>query len=210
MDFEEARVFVSENASAIDQDRSLELYGLYKVATLGICNTAKPAFYEFKNKAKWEAWFSLGNLSEKEAKERYIRIVKEIRLKTVSSNSTTGVSVSRMEIVVDQVNSEKKSIFDLAREGNLEELKRNELLATHTDENNMTVLHWAADRGHVEIIEYLLDAGFDCNLIDSEGSTPLHHAAYSGNKMSYAALVNRGARSDILNLDGETPEIIIG
>ncbi|XP_035726517.1 putative acyl-CoA-binding protein [Vespa mandarinia] len=50
----------------------LELYSLYKQATVGDCNTGKPNILEFEKKAKWEAWNKQKGLSQDEAKEKYI------------------------------------------------------------------------------------------------------------------------------------------
>jgi acyl-CoA-binding protein len=205
MDFEEAQQYVLQNSTSIDQHILLKCYGLFKVATVGVCSTSKPAFYELQNRAKWEAWVNTEEMNSDEAKERYIDIVKGICMDAPSK--TTGIRVSTMEMIA--CDTPHGTIFDLAREGNLEELKKRKLLPLKVDANNMSVLHWAADRGHFEMIEYLLDLGLDCNLKDLEGCTALHHAAYSGNRLSYEALVKRGARPDALNLDGETPEDLV-
>lgn len=212
MDFDEARDFITQNASNIEDQILLQCYGLYKAATVGPCNTAKPPFYEFQNRAKWEAWSSLRQISSDEAKKIYIEIVKEYSSKPGFSrardpSASIGISVSTMANT--DLESESKTVFDWAREGNLAELKQSELQPSQVDVNKMTILHWAADRGHVEIIEYLTDLGFDPNAQDLEGSTPLHHAAFSGKKVSYDALVKGGARHDIENLDGETPRSLI-
>lgn len=50
----------------------LELYGLYKQALVGDCNTDKPGFLDFKGKAKWEAWNGRKGTSSEQAKELYI------------------------------------------------------------------------------------------------------------------------------------------
>lgn len=37
-------------------DRLLELYALYKQATVGDVNTTRPGILDFKGKAKWDSW----------------------------------------------------------------------------------------------------------------------------------------------------------
>ena len=59
--FEEAQRVMTRNRDRISTEDLLSLYGFYKKATVGICNTAKPSFFEFEAKAKWEAWSKLGN-----------------------------------------------------------------------------------------------------------------------------------------------------
>ncbi|KAF2901978.1 hypothetical protein ILUMI_04214 [Ignelater luminosus] len=50
----------------------LELYGLFKQATVGDVNTNKPGLTDLKGKAKWDAWSSRKGLSQDAAKEQYI------------------------------------------------------------------------------------------------------------------------------------------
>lgn len=56
----------------------LELYGLYKQATVGDCNTDKPGFLDFKGKAKWEAWNKLKGKSTDDAQTEYIAKVNAL------------------------------------------------------------------------------------------------------------------------------------
>ncbi|XP_068147440.1 putative acyl-CoA-binding protein [Drosophila tropicalis] len=65
------------NTTPADNDL-LELYSLYKQATVGDCNTDKPGFLDFKGKAKWEAWNNRKGLSNDEAKAAYISKVKAL------------------------------------------------------------------------------------------------------------------------------------
>ncbi|KAG7474175.1 acyl-CoA-binding domain-containing protein 7 [Solea senegalensis] len=44
----------------------LDLYGLYKQATVGDVNTDRPGLFDMKGKAKWDAWDSRkGNMDLK-------------------------------------------------------------------------------------------------------------------------------------------------
>lgn len=54
----------------------LELYSLYKQATVGDCNTDKPGFLDFKNKAKWESWNKRKGMSNSDATNAYVEKVK--------------------------------------------------------------------------------------------------------------------------------------
>jgi len=46
-----------ENLKARPNDEELlEIYGLYKQATVGDCNQSKPGMFQLKEKAKHEAW----------------------------------------------------------------------------------------------------------------------------------------------------------
>ena len=53
----------------------LKLYGYYKQATLGNCNTDKPNFLDFKGVKKWESWMDLYGVDSNESKKKYIFLV---------------------------------------------------------------------------------------------------------------------------------------
>jgi diazepam-binding inhibitor (GABA receptor modulating acyl-CoA-binding protein) len=56
----------------------LELYGLYKQATIGDVNIEKPGMLDMKGKAKWEAWNSRKGTSQSSAKEAYITVADKL------------------------------------------------------------------------------------------------------------------------------------
>jgi ankyrin repeat protein len=45
-----------------------------------------------------------------------------------------------------------------------------------------TPLNNAADKGHVEVVRLLLEAGADISIVDFDGRTPLNNAADQGQK----------------------------
>lgn len=59
----------------------LDLYGLFKQATVGDNDTPKPGMLDFKGKAKWEAWTKLKGLSKEDAEKKYIALVDELKAK---------------------------------------------------------------------------------------------------------------------------------
>ena len=59
----------------------LQLYGLFKQATVGDNDTPKPGLLDFKGKAKWEAWNKLQGVSQEDAEKQYIELVNEIKQK---------------------------------------------------------------------------------------------------------------------------------
>jgi len=85
------------------------------------------------------------------------------------------------------------------------------------DFNRWTALHAAADKGHVEIAEFLLKQGANVNVKDKDGYTPLHNTADSflkgfprkgteadRNRIA-ALLLKYGARVNATINHGETP-----
>lgn len=77
VDFEKACSDI-KNVSGLDNDTMLNLYGLYKQALEGDCNTDKPSFFDPKGQAKWTAWNENKGMDTVTAMRRYTRKVKSI------------------------------------------------------------------------------------------------------------------------------------
>lgn len=75
MDFERASIVVKKLKTKPTNDELLILYGLYKQATSGNCNTPEPSFFQFEAKAKWNSWKAYHNVSFANAKQEYVNIV---------------------------------------------------------------------------------------------------------------------------------------
>ncbi|KAM3860319.1 enoyl-CoA delta isomerase 2 [Diretmus argenteus] len=56
-------------------EAKLKIYALFKQATQGPCNSPKPGMLDFVNKAKWDAWKSLGSISQDEARQQYCDLI---------------------------------------------------------------------------------------------------------------------------------------
>ena len=39
----------------------------------------------------------------------------------------------------------------------------------------LAMLHWACDRGHLDVVKFLINRGADVNVQDSDLQTPLHY-----------------------------------
>ena len=75
MEFQEAQSRLKNLSFRPLNESLLELYGLYKQATVGNCNTSKPMFWDQKGSSKWDAWQKCHGLGQETAMDRYVNIV---------------------------------------------------------------------------------------------------------------------------------------
>lgn len=73
--FEQAKTRMSALKNDPGNDVKLKIYALFKQATQGPCNTPKPGMLDFVNKVKWDAWKSLGSISQEEARQQYCDLI---------------------------------------------------------------------------------------------------------------------------------------
>ncbi|KAM1273186.1 hypothetical protein ACFX2H_023116 [Malus domestica] len=66
-------------------------------------------------------------------------------------------------------------------------------------------LHCAARRGDVDAVKLLTSRGYDVNVPDGDGYTPLMLAAREGYGLMCELLISHGANLDVKNAKGETP-----
>ncbi|KAI9565198.1 hypothetical protein GHT06_008979 [Daphnia sinensis] len=62
-------------------DELKEIYALFKQATVGDVNVARPGMLDFKGKAKWDSWESKKGMSSDAAKQAYITKSEELLAK---------------------------------------------------------------------------------------------------------------------------------
>lgn len=55
----------------------LQFYALYKQATIGKCNIPQPWALQVVDRAKWDAWNKLGNMSKETAMTKYCELYME-------------------------------------------------------------------------------------------------------------------------------------
>ncbi|XP_022310007.1 acyl-CoA-binding protein-like [Crassostrea virginica] len=60
-------------------DDLLELYSLYKQATVGDVNTDRPGMLDLKGKAKWDAWNGKKGMNKEAAEQAYITKVEQMK-----------------------------------------------------------------------------------------------------------------------------------
>ncbi|XP_061570973.1 protein phosphatase 1 regulatory subunit 12A isoform X3 [Cololabis saira] len=67
-----------------------------------------------------------------------------------------------------------------------------------------TALHVSAAKGYVEVLKLLIQAGYDVNIKDYDGWTPLHAAAHWGKEEACRILVENLCDMDLINKMGQT------
>ncbi|XP_037807098.1 acyl-CoA-binding domain-containing protein 6 [Lucilia sericata] len=195
----------------------LELYGLYKQATVGPCNTSKPGMFSMQARAKWCAWHDLADMPSDKAKELYIEKMKQLDPKwfenvqngVKSMAGGTGWVVHSIELPPDDLNAKEeheKDVFDFVKDHNLQRLKQTvktsdfELL----DEHGMGLIHWATDANDLEILEFLLSSGCPVDFRDAEQQSALHYAASCDHLECVQLLLRFGANKMAQDAEGQT------
>lgn len=215
--FKRAAEYVTFNASVMKEDDLLFLYGRYKQANVGPCTEPMPGIFKFRNRSKWSAWNSLGEMSKEEAMQQYIDKVCELnpdfdictKTKDSSDKKHFGPVNSTCLNTDPILTEEAKTIFDFVKEGNSDKveclLSANNSLKNGVDDDGLSLLHWACDRGHSSIVNLLLSNGADINKQDNDGQTPLHYASSCGHEDVVNILLKAGAKVSIFDSDGLSP-----
>lgn len=60
------------------KDLLLRFYAYFKQATIGPNNQPKPSFWDIINRAKWQAWYDLGDMSKENAMIKYVDELKKV------------------------------------------------------------------------------------------------------------------------------------
>ncbi len=77
--FEQAARESTELRPRPDNQTLLQLYALYKQATVGDVNTKRPGLTDFVGRAKWDAWEKLKGQSPEQAMQAYIDLVNKLK-----------------------------------------------------------------------------------------------------------------------------------
>ena len=78
----------------------------------------------------------------------------------------------------------------------------------YKDESGYTALSLAAENGHTEIVQALIDQGADLNIQNEDGNTALIRAAINGHTETAKLLIDQGADLNIQNNLGKTAQSI--
>ena len=114
--------------------------------------------------------------------------VNSVKTEIAKGNSPSAATSNAFDVTVLAINNDapiNTIKFLLEQPGN--EISK----STH---DNRIYLHWAANKGNLALVEYLIAKGSDINLEDSHGTTPLMMAANAGqsNTAIYDAFFKAG------------------
>ena len=87
-------------------------------------------------------------------------------------------------------------------------LKSDPSLIDARDTDGSTPLHCATWKGHVDVAEFLVQAGADVNAVNQNehwGTTPLHAAAHANQVKIAQLLLDNGANTKAKDIEGRTP-----
>lgn len=231
--FNRAAEYLQSLIGKLDQNKLLEFYGLYKQATVGKCNIEKPGIFNVQARAKWTVWNNLGSMTREAAMLAYVDNLTEIesdwdddfeKSKKSNGKKPGWVNVSAPLFEDDDLHTNEKTLVDHVKEGNIDELlaffsscatisniddddiftEKKQLVNEH-DQHGLAAVHWAADRGHADILDLLLTNGAEANLTDLESNqTALHYAISCGHIEAVKTLLKHGADPLIKDADNLT------
>ncbi|XP_058826700.1 acyl-CoA-binding domain-containing protein 6-like [Topomyia yanbarensis] len=221
-EFTRATKFIECSHDQFDQKDLLKFYGFYKQATVGKCNVPKPGIFNVSGRTKWSVWNDLGDLSKESAMKGYILHLVGLKPEwdqvserddfKPQKGSWVSVSTHANRDEEDDLSGDK-SIVDFIKEGNLAEVQSAlqsvdediGSIINALDEEGLGPIHWAADRGNIDILRLLLQVPrTNVDFRDSGGQTALHFAASCGNRECVQLLLEFGADRTVRDDEGES------
>lgn len=76
--FEDAQIRVKQLSKTPSTDDLLELYALYKQATVGDVTGSRPGMLDMKGRAKYDAWSKKKGTSKEDAMAEYVALVDRL------------------------------------------------------------------------------------------------------------------------------------
>lgn len=129
-----------------------------------------------------------------------------------SESTEEDLNESDQASYIDEEFEQTKNIWLASESGHLLAVKywidKDPELINKSDDKENTALHLSAQKGHKEIVKYLIENGSNCNAVNREKNTPLHLAAAYGNLYIIKYLVENGADFKIKNKTRNTPQRI--
>ena len=124
--------------------------------------------------------------------------VTAVKSEIANGNSPSEANRGNHDVVSIAINNNapfETIVFLIDQEGNS---------VDKTTHDGRLYIHWAASRGNVELVDYLISKGSDFNRTDDKGATPLAFAASNGqvDKEVYETFFNNGLDINYKNAAG--------
>ncbi len=213
--------------SGLRNGDKLLLYGLYKQATVGNApHFFRPTSWNVVvEKAKWDAWNKMKDLTPEQAAGHYIIAAAELERELLkgdadhdrdsSSDEMLGAPrVSRPAAVDHGGREEDEDENDSLESALLTAASKNDIVqlrsllpsvnVNHADASGQTALHLAADKGSLECVQLLVQYGANVNAADADGISVLQSAVEAGWVEIVQYLLAQGADPDQEDTDGES------
>ncbi|GAB4820448.1 hypothetical protein N2152v2_007494 [Parachlorella kessleri] len=176
-------------------------------------------------RAKWSAWKQLQGVPSSSAQQEYVVLLRKLQPQWNPQSAERGgakqgiggpvfSSLAAAEDDATHADAAASPLHAAASAGKAAEVQR--LLAesvagdavNERDSEGCSALHWAADKGHTEVLLALVQYGADVNAQDHDGLTPLHYAALSEQRSAAELLLQHGANPTIESAECETAKEI--
>ena len=207
--FGRACEYFARHSRYYTSDVQLEFYALFKQATCGDA----PCDGE---DVMLDAWKGKRGLSSSDAEAEYVSFLDLHSPQWRGDDQAGGWAVG--SIMADAIGETKVDdsfagqICSIAADGDLSALTsrlRSVSSVDVRDIDGMTPLHWASDRGQVEIVQYLLVHRADPNALDHSLNSPLHIAGMAGQKEIVRLLIDAKADLSLVNTEGDSAHAIL-
>jgi len=216
----------------LNNEQKLLFYGFFKQAKFGSCTEREPSRLDMQAHAKWDAWSKVKDLSRDEAKQGYVELLDKLESKAnwrqellaATLKPPDDIKAAIREPGVDsialsagqsrpimeepEVKEADKTLCDYAEANDFKTIQN--LLAkgvsiNFQDSEKRTALHFAVDRGHVQLVGQLLELKANVNQQDGTLQTPLHYATLCEQVEIAVLLMAAKADPTLKDKDGETP-----
>ncbi|GAA5987887.1 hypothetical protein JCM10908_007258 [Rhodotorula pacifica] len=202
--FRGAVAHISSSKAPSDTQTKLQLYALYKIATVSSRPVAgsRPGMLDFTGRAKWDAWDRLGaeeGMNPEEAQRRYVLLAEDKfgfrrQAETPGDSSAADEGAQRTPAQAQPKQERMVGVSMLASD--------------FVDEAPPSKLHELAIDGNAQKLERFLASdesrASDLNARDSYGYTALHLATDRGHAAAVKTLLAAGADKSIPDEDGNT------
>ncbi|KAK1415171.1 hypothetical protein QVD17_30943 [Tagetes erecta] len=195
-----AAIAADRSSLKVSSSLQLKLYGLYMIATDGVCNVPQPSAIKITARAKWNAWRKLGDMSHEDAMQKYLEIITQLYPtwadgstfnKRVGHNNETSSKDTKpmgpdFSSLMHEEESGNELKLDAAREGDADNLLKCD------SEGQMPL---AVDHDHIDVAEKTSSKK------ENDGETPLCSAAVGELGEIGASLVKHNAATGIQDDD---------